>query len=132
MDELKAIVDHAKSLGLSETEHATLSAAVETLGFVTSELESKDVSIERLRSMLFGAKTETSEAVLKRAPRYKTVPLKQSIGREGSKQEKGPWSQCRRYLHRRHDRQCVPRHAKSRRRLPKRQSLSNQAASCPR
>ncbi len=36
MDELKAIVDRAQSLGLSETEHATLSAAVETLGFVTS------------------------------------------------------------------------------------------------
>ncbi len=64
MDELKAIVDRAQSLVLSESDHATLSAAVETLGFVTSELESKDVSIERLRSMLFGAKTETSAAVL--------------------------------------------------------------------
>ncbi len=66
MDELKAIVDRAQSLVLSEADHATLSAAVETLGFVTSELESKDVSIERLRSMLFGTKTESSEAVLEK------------------------------------------------------------------
>ncbi|MCP4082197.1 MAG: hypothetical protein GY743_18355, partial [Planctomycetaceae bacterium] len=64
MDELKAIVDRAQSHVLSEAEHATLRATVETLGFVTSELESKDASIERLRSMLFGAKTETSAAVL--------------------------------------------------------------------
>jgi transposase len=62
VDELQAIISKAK--GLSDSEHSTLSAAVETLGFITHALESKDVSIERLKRMLFGASTETSNAVL--------------------------------------------------------------------
>jgi transposase len=65
IDELNAILENAKTSVLSEGEHGTLKSAIETLGFLTTAIESKDVSIARLRKMLFGASTETSEAVLK-------------------------------------------------------------------
>ena len=55
---LEAIVEHAKALGLPTGEHGTLKAAVDTLGFLTQELESKDATIARLRKYLFGASTE--------------------------------------------------------------------------
>ncbi len=41
LEELQAIVERARVLGLTEEEHATLAAAVETLAFVTQELEAK-------------------------------------------------------------------------------------------
>jgi len=56
--ELEAIVEHARTLGLPAREHGKLKAAVDTLGFLTQELESKDASIARLRKYLFGASTE--------------------------------------------------------------------------
>ena len=44
-------------------EQATLKAAMTTLALLTQELESKSTSIERLRRMLFGAKTEKTSEV---------------------------------------------------------------------
>lgn len=63
-EELLAILDHAKTEALSEAEHAKLKAAVDTLAFLTQELQSKRVSIDRLRRLLFGAPTEKTEDVL--------------------------------------------------------------------
>ena len=62
--ELETILQHAKA-ALSEQEFATLQGAVETLAYLTSELEKKHVSLQRLRQMLFGATTETTAQVLK-------------------------------------------------------------------
>ena len=62
LDELEAIVERTTKGSLSANDHDTLKAAVDTLGFLTQELESKDASIARLRKYLFGASTEkTSE-----------------------------------------------------------------------
>jgi len=55
--ELEAILDRARS-SLSDEDHEKLKAAVETLAFLTQELESKSTSIKRLRNLLFGASTE--------------------------------------------------------------------------
>ena len=62
--ELETILQHAKA-ALSEQEFATLQGAVETLAYLTTELEKKHVSLQRLRQMLFGATTETTAQVLK-------------------------------------------------------------------
>ena len=63
LDELIGIVEHAKA-SLTEQEHATLKAAVETLAFLTQELEAKGTTIERLRKLIFGASTEKTSDVL--------------------------------------------------------------------
>ena len=63
MDELTGIVERAKA-SLTEEDHATLVAAVETLAFLTQELEAKGTTLDRLRKMLFGARTEKTSDVL--------------------------------------------------------------------
>ena len=64
IEELQSILEHATREPLSTEEYAKLKAAVDTLGFLTQELEAKGASVERLRRMLFGAKTETTRNVL--------------------------------------------------------------------
>jgi transposase len=63
--ELKAILEHAKA-ALSEDEYTKLHAAIETLVFLTTELEKKRVSVQRLKQLLFGATTETTRKVMDR------------------------------------------------------------------
>jgi len=63
--ELEAILEHARS-ALSEREFAVLKGVLQTLEFLTRELEKKSVSIQKLRQMLFGAATETTAKVFKK------------------------------------------------------------------
>jgi len=63
--ELEAILGRAKT-ALSEEEYAKLHAAMETLIFLTTELEKKRVSVQRLKQLLFGATTETTQKVMKK------------------------------------------------------------------
>ena len=65
MKDLQTILEHAKA-ALSEEEFATLKGAMQTLEFLTRELEKKSVSIQRLKQLLFGAATETSAKVIKK------------------------------------------------------------------
>lgn len=62
-DELESIVERVKT-SLSDEDHGKLKAAIETLAFITRELESKRVSIERLKRLLFGPTTEKTSEVL--------------------------------------------------------------------
>ena len=62
--ELDEILERARTTPLSEEEHRKLKAAMETLVFVTGELEKKGTSIKRLRKLLFGASTEKTRDVL--------------------------------------------------------------------
>jgi hypothetical protein len=64
IEALGAILDRTKTGALSAAEHATLQAALDTLAWLTRELESQGTSLERLRRMLFGARTEKTRAVL--------------------------------------------------------------------
>jgi hypothetical protein len=64
LKELEAILERARTAPLQESEHATLKAAVDTLALVTQELESKQTSLERLRRLIFGPRTEKTRAVL--------------------------------------------------------------------
>jgi transposase len=61
--ELEAILERAKA-ALSQEQYDTLHAAMETLIFLTQELEKKHVSIQRLKQMLFGATTESTRKVM--------------------------------------------------------------------
>jgi len=62
--ELEAILEHSKTAALSEDEYETLHAAMETLIFLTQELEKNRVSIQRLKKLLFGATTEKTQKVM--------------------------------------------------------------------
>jgi transposase len=55
LGEIKQIIEHA---GVSDDNRAKLFGVVDTLAWVTQELETKRVSIQRLRKLLFGIKTE--------------------------------------------------------------------------
>ncbi|MFQ5601356.1 MAG: IS66 family transposase [Candidatus Krumholzibacteriia bacterium] len=64
LEELQAIVERTESGPLAAEDRETLKAAVETLAFVTQELERKQVSIQRLRKLLFGPSTEKTSQVV--------------------------------------------------------------------
>jgi transposase len=64
VDELGAIVERTKAAALSAEDHAKLKAAMDTLVFVTAELQRKQTSLDRLRRLLFGATTETTRTLV--------------------------------------------------------------------
>ena len=66
MSELEAILARVKS-SLSPEEYDKLHGALETLLFLTQELEKNRVSVQRLKQLLFGATTEKTRKVLERA-----------------------------------------------------------------
>ncbi len=64
LEELKAIVERAKGSALGAQDLQKLGAAIDTLAFLTRELEAKGASIARLRRWLFGASTEKTSRVV--------------------------------------------------------------------
>jgi transposase len=62
--ELAAILEQAKNAPLTADGYAKLKAMTDTLVFLLAELQAKTTSLERLRQMLFGAKTEKTSQVL--------------------------------------------------------------------
>lgn len=63
IEELAAIVERTR-VALSADDHAKLKAAVDTLAFLTAELQAKGTSLDRLRRLLFGAPTEKTRTIL--------------------------------------------------------------------
>lgn len=70
IDQIAAIVERTKGT-LSAADHTVLKSAVDSLAaamdiidFMTSELQAKRTSLERLRHMLFGTQTEKTDKVL--------------------------------------------------------------------
>lgn len=61
--ELEAIVERARA-ALTAEDYAALKASMDTLAFLQQELKAKGASIERLRQIVFGSKTEKTSAVL--------------------------------------------------------------------
>jgi transposase len=77
--ELLAILEHAKA-ALSAEEFAALQGAIQTLRWLTGELEKKNVSIQKLKRLLFGAATESTAKVLKKILDQATSPVAQVGG----------------------------------------------------
>ena len=67
MDELERLVDRTRHAPLTEAEHATLKAAIATLGYVAELLEQKGTTLAGLRHLLLGTQTEKTRDVLARA-----------------------------------------------------------------
>jgi transposase len=92
--ELEAILERAKTTPMSEAEYTKLHAAVETLVFLTQELEKKHVSLQRLKQLLFGATTETTRKVMARlldeTGKGSTSGDEAAQGQEPQVQEKAP------------------------------------------
>ena len=63
IEQLNAIVERTRG-ALSEDEHATLQAAVQTLARLTEELETTTTTLERVRRLIFGPRSETTDTVL--------------------------------------------------------------------
>lgn len=88
-EELDGILERTKNV-LSESEHATLKAAVDTLALLTQELESKQTSLERLRRLIFGPRTEKTEKVLGKADEAEAArPHEEPKRKEKPKKRKG-------------------------------------------
>jgi len=103
--ELEAILARAKTTPMSEEDYTKLHAVIETLIFLTQELEKKQVSVQRLKQLLFGATTETTRKVLekileagkpspsdgdaKETPAPQTPPKTPGHGRNGAQDYKG-------------------------------------------
>jgi len=64
LDDLRAIINRTESEPLGATEREQLIAAVETLAFITQELEEAGMTIARLRNLLFGPTSEKTKDVL--------------------------------------------------------------------
>jgi hypothetical protein len=63
---LEAIIERSKQTPLNEQDCQLLRSVVETLHFLTQELEKKHVSIQKLKQLLFGATTESTRTVMKK------------------------------------------------------------------
>ncbi len=64
--ELESILERAKMAALSPAEYDTLHAAMETLIYLTQELEKNRVSVQRLKHLLFGTTTEKTQKVMEK------------------------------------------------------------------
>lgn len=90
MEALEAILEEARSAPLSEMQIEQLQGVLHTLGRLTQELEKKRTSIHRLRSLLFGPKSEKTEAVLKQKKSQENDTSKTATrGQEKQKKPKG-------------------------------------------
>jgi len=68
ISKLKAIIDRSEKEPLSDEDRQILLSVSETLHFVTEQLDKKNISLARLRNLLFGASTETLKNLTKQAP----------------------------------------------------------------
>ena len=73
MADLEALLERAKAGPLSEADSTTLKAALATLGTLTQLLEDRTTTLQRLRQLLFGARTEQTRTVLPSAPEAETA-----------------------------------------------------------
>ena len=86
MDEVESILRRLKESGLPERDQEMLRALVDSYVFLVSEIGDKKASIDRLRQLVFGAKTETKANVARRAGK---APGPGSKGKPKKKKRKG-------------------------------------------
>lgn len=60
---LDGLLERLRSRALEETDYPLIEAVVQTLSSVGQALEQKELSIKRLRAMLFGSKTESTSVI---------------------------------------------------------------------
>ncbi len=82
IETLNAIVERTRTEPLPADEHATLKAAVETLARLTEELETTTTTLERVRRLIFGPRSETTDTVLGKDAADTPEPTSPSAGGE--------------------------------------------------
>lgn len=87
LEELQEILNRARKT-LSPQDHERLQAAVETLSYLTHELEAKRVAVGRLKKLLFGPKNEKTEEVCGK-DEVPTVGGEKKDAEEATKKPKG-------------------------------------------
>jgi transposase len=89
-EELVAILERAKTAPLGQPDFETLLGAVDTLAFVTQELEAKGASLQRLRNMLFGSPTEKTEKIFDDEKGANADPVTKPAEGKTESKEKAP------------------------------------------
>jgi transposase len=89
MSELEAILERVRA-SLSPEEYDKLHGALETLLFLTQELEKNRVSVQRLKQLLFGATTEKTRKVLEKALEEAGVEPAAADGKDDTPQPPEP------------------------------------------
>jgi hypothetical protein len=75
MKELEKYLEQARAV-LGEDGYTKLKAALETLDYLTGLIEGKDMTIDRLRRIIFGAITEKTRTVLEGQTQAATMDRK--------------------------------------------------------
>ena len=94
-EELDALVARVKSGSLQEGDSQTIETMAETIKFLSTAVDEKNMSIGRLRRLLFGARTEKTKNVLKedtgggRGKSRKKKKRRKGHGRNGAKDYTG-------------------------------------------
>jgi hypothetical protein len=88
ISELEAIIERSKAEPLSEQDCEQLRLVLQTLYFLTQELEKKHVSVKRLKQMLFGAATEKLQNVIDKALGQKNKQQENESDRQSGNQNK--------------------------------------------
>ena len=83
-EELDALVERVKSGSLEEGDSQIVESMAETIKVLSSAMDDKNMSIKRLRRIIFGAQTEKTENVLR-----KGTSVKRSAGGGKKKKAKG-------------------------------------------
>src|SRR5215469_9442784 len=96
MEQLQKLVEHARREPLSEEEYMQLKAAIETLGYLTELMEDQDTTIQRLRQILFGPKTETTEKVLQQIGKNHEKSPREEANGSGQGEQNGASGSSRR------------------------------------
>jgi len=85
---LNEIVERTKQAPLNEEDRMVLTSVVETLMFLQEEIRGKNVSLRRLKNLLFGARTEKTSEVIGGAKKEAGVSKKPG-GKETGKAASG-------------------------------------------
>lgn len=88
--ELEAIVERGKTAPLSAEDSTTLLVTFQTFAFLQQELKTKGASIERLRQIIFGSKSEKTSDVLAKSDAQSgpTAPAAQPTGEVAERAKK--------------------------------------------
>ena len=89
LEELEAILERAKVGAISPEEYAKLKALIYTFALLQEELQAKKTSLDRLRQMLFGPRSERTREVLGEGAGEPEAEATEQAGKEGSLERKG-------------------------------------------
>ena len=82
--ELEDVLERVRET-LGEQDYEKLKAAIETLAYLTDSLQDREISLQRLRKILFGASTEKTRDVTPAPPNpnpaSEPTPATESTGR---------------------------------------------------